>query len=535
MPPSRKDLIKPKSKAKGKLKPQEPQSENDFLEQADEFEQAAGKWRAGDVAKATRFFMRAIEAYNAGLQRYPTSFDLAYNKANLEYTMIDDPRIATALGPKVTLLEQTLASHRMATDLDPSNTDILFNTAQVLTSLSELLLENVTGEKGSARGHLEEAVSIFTKCLVVQQAEYEQTQADLAAASAMSLSEDQGVSEQEAVQNEEAMETESTSGSSTPGDWATVVEPLTPTSILETCTAQLAALTTLLSLYDPSDLPSIESLAQNGLETANIKIPTLITLIQSSPSSKPIEEPAPGPTLSIGAASAVDEPEAPPESDALIAVANFQTSLAEISYRNGRSDASQYAAQIEQLFAPLTATPEKTSEFDPGFTNALSAYADAHIELASAVSDPDVQWASLTKAQTLLTQISKYTAILSPSRMADIFAARGDTDLFRFQLSLSEQAKSTWVKSKPVLVANAGVFYRGARTYAEKAGAGDIHKTSDAKAIVAEILKQAASGVEEKKTEWKGKGEIIVRVLEQMIEEGIVGRENAEGVLRFIR
>jgi hypothetical protein len=59
---------------------QEPQSENDFLEAADELEQGAGKWRAGDAAKASRFFNRAIDAYNAGLQRYPNSFDLAYNK-----------------------------------------------------------------------------------------------------------------------------------------------------------------------------------------------------------------------------------------------------------------------------------------------------------------------------------------------------------------------------------------------------------------------------------------------------------------------
>lgn len=59
---------------------QEPETENDFLEAADEFEQAGGKWRAGDAAKATRFFKRAVDTYNAGLQRYQGSFDLAYNK-----------------------------------------------------------------------------------------------------------------------------------------------------------------------------------------------------------------------------------------------------------------------------------------------------------------------------------------------------------------------------------------------------------------------------------------------------------------------
>lgn len=80
MGPKRKELLKP-GKPKGKLKAPEPQTENDFLEAADDHEQAAGKWRAGDAAKATRFFKRAIDTYNEGLRKHPQSFDLAYNKS----------------------------------------------------------------------------------------------------------------------------------------------------------------------------------------------------------------------------------------------------------------------------------------------------------------------------------------------------------------------------------------------------------------------------------------------------------------------
>jgi hypothetical protein len=79
MSPKRKDLLGPKAKAK-KSKSQDPQTENEFLDAADDFEQAAGKWRAGDAAKATRFFNRAIDVYSEGLKRFPGSFDLAYNK-----------------------------------------------------------------------------------------------------------------------------------------------------------------------------------------------------------------------------------------------------------------------------------------------------------------------------------------------------------------------------------------------------------------------------------------------------------------------
>lgn len=45
-----------------------------------DFEEAGEKWRAGDAAKSLRFFRRAVHAYDAGLRKYPRSFDLSYNK-----------------------------------------------------------------------------------------------------------------------------------------------------------------------------------------------------------------------------------------------------------------------------------------------------------------------------------------------------------------------------------------------------------------------------------------------------------------------
>ncbi|ORY19805.1 hypothetical protein BCR34DRAFT_471170 [Clohesyomyces aquaticus] len=548
MPPKRKDFLKPNPKAKAKA--QDPQSENDYLEAADEFEQAAGKWRAGDAAKATRFFNRAIDMYNAGLQRYPNSFDLAYNKANLEYNMSEDSRIVAILGNRMNLLEETLRSHRTATALNADNTDVLFNTGQVLTSLAEALLEGGTQQTAGvpARTLLEEAVDIFTKCLTNQQNEYEQIQREIAQAK---LSQDYQEVEQrpaDEAARQESMETSSTS-SEAPGEWATVIEPITPETILETCTAQLGALATLISLYDPSDLAGIEQRAQGGLETADTKIPTMISLLQDSPFKKPPEEPAPGPTLSIGYSSAVQEPEPSPKDDALIAAANFRASIIEVTYRSGSANAAQYAEQIEQIFAPLVHSSSSSTHLEPGTVDARSAYSDALFDLASAVAeksqnsanslallaDMEVQWTALTQAQTILTQLSSGSAAtsLSPLRLANIFLARGDTDLFRFRISLLDVAKPAWVKSKMVLVSNAGVFYRGARTYAEQAGVPETRKAADAKAIVAEILKEAAGGSDMRKPHWKGRGEDVMRVLEQMLEEGIVGKENAEGVASY--
>ncbi|CAO2657296.1 Nn.00g034220.m01.CDS01 [Neocucurbitaria sp. VM-36] len=551
MPPKRKDFLKPKPK--GKAKAQEPQSENDFLEAADEFEQAAGKWRAGDAAKATRFFNRAIDMYNEGLKRYPRSFDLAYNKANLEYNITEDERIVSQLGNRTALLEETLNSHRFAISLNPTNTDISFNAAQVLTSLAEALLEAGTqaGAKYEARPLLEEAVDIFTRCLEIQQQEYAQMQDEIAKAQASGEYQEawEGERQQTAdTQQEEDMDAASSS-SDAPGDWATVEEPVTPETILETCTAQLGALTTLLGLYDPNtDISSIEKKAQDGLETASSRVPALIELVEKSTRPKNEPEQQSGPTLSIGSASAAEVDTTPTE-DAILAAANFQASIAEAMYRSGRSTSTTYAQAVEQTFSSLIGNARNGSAPSLASINTQSAYADALMDLASALADNaqyttstpafstdiEVQWTALAQAQTLLTQLSAspYTSFISPSRLADIFLARGDIDLFRFRISLMEAAKPAWTKSGAVLVANAGVFYRGARTYAEKAGATEVQRTADTKAVVAEILKEMASGSATAKEHWKGKSTAVVKILEQMVEEGIVERQTVESILRL--
>jgi hypothetical protein len=485
-------------------------------------------------------------------------------RANLEYNMCEDERIVAILGNRKELLEETLRSHRVAVALNPDNTDVLFNTGQVLTSLAEALLESGTQETARvpARALLEEAVDVLTKCLGSQQQEYEQIQAEMARANVQQDSEDlnnavdrsagvergsagvEGSAVQaSAVNAYDAMQTSSTS-SEAPGEWATVIEPLTPESILETCTAQLGALTTLLGLYDPSELSLLSTRAQSGLETVNTRIPTLVTLIQTSPFKARDEDHAPGPVLSIGSPATTEDAESSPKDDTLLAAANFQASIAEATYRSKQTTPAAYASQIEQLFKPLIDSflQANPNEMDIGLVNTFSAYADALMDLASALSNttsissptpltdlPDTQWTALLQAQTTLTRLSSPPAntILSARRLADVFLARGDTDLFRFRLSLADSAKPAWQKSRPVLIANAGVFYRGARSYAEKAGAAETARTADAKAIVAGVLKEGAAAL----LGSKGKGGEVRRVLEGMVEEGIVSREDAEGVL----
>lgn len=458
------------------------------------------------------------------------------------------------LGNRTALLEETLSSHRFAISLNPTNTDILFNAAQVLTSLAEASLQSGTQEtvKVPARALLEEAVDIFKRCLESQQREYEQMQAEIAKAQTSGEYQEAwsggGVPLSDAPAREESDTASSTSEA--PGDWATVEEPVTPEAILETCIAQLSALTTLLGLYDPSDLANIEKKAQDGTDTATAKIPALINLIDTTPSPKAQGEPESGPTFSIGSES-VEEIITTTQEDATLAIANFQATIAEVAYRSGRTASTEYAQTVEQIFSKLYSGPEDATNINPAKANILSSYADALIDLASALADGTqytpasptfstdivIQWTALTQAQGFLSHLANVanTLHLSATRLADIFLARGDIELFRFRIALFEQAKPAWLKGKMTLVGNAGVFYRGARSYAEKSGAMEVRGVADAKAVVAEILKEVAGGTHEVKGTWKGRSADVTRVLEQMVEEGIVGRENAEGVLGFVQ
>lgn len=453
--------------------------------------------------------------------------------------MIEEERIFPNLGSsRVDLLQETLKSHRLAVDLDPENRDVLFNTAQVESALAESLIENGLENRSQANELLQEAISIFDKCYDRQRQEWEELQAALANANA---------EEEQAIPQEQSRPTEgmeiSSEISDAPSEWYTVVESVTPQALLDTCTAQLQAINTLIDSTMLFATPTNnEEIIKMGLDIAKNKMPFWASKLDNAPGA-PEEKPC-GPVLSIGAA----EEETSPKNEALLVAANFQATVAEDVFRNGKMSASQFAAEVERIYAPLVA--EIVSSSTTVKKNVLSAYADALNDFASAVSerprlpggtprcqdDLGLQWTALSQAQKFLTKLSSdssYSSSYTPAKLADIYLSRGDTDLFRFSLSLQESAKPAWVQSKGVLVSNAGALYRGARAYAERTGAVTVQKTADAKALVAEVLKQAASGAEVVPRKWGGSGDELMAVLEQMVMEGVLDVETAEGAMKY--
>jgi len=195
-----------------------------------------------------RFFQRAIEVYEQGLQVSPNSLDLAYNKARVQLEICTHPVLVGQLKqPLLEVLQIALASHRHALQLGPENIDTLFNTAQVLRSIAEEVAGADDLPSAEAIKLLEEAWELQSRCFEIQKVRYlenqeeerianEQAAADLAAPT-------------QAVPAEPASSTISGGGGSEePGEeeeqWVSVVEPVTTDTLIDTVVAQLETLTT---------------------------------------------------------------------------------------------------------------------------------------------------------------------------------------------------------------------------------------------------------------------------------------------------
>ena len=246
-----------------------------------------------------------------------------------------------------------------------------------------------------------------------------------------------------------------------------------------------------------------------------------------------------GPTLSISDSKPEKDPISSQKDDALLSAAIFQCAVAEASYKSGNITTLQYANTVASLFSPLL-------QGDHSSENRVahqSAYADALIDMAGAVSetssDTETQWNALSQAQGLLAQLcAPENSLFIPSpRLADIFIARADIDLTRFNISFINEAKAAWKSSRNVLISNSGIFYRGAKTHAEKAGDKQLARSASAMAVVAEVLKQvneSGGNAIAAKASWKEQSTEVRRVLEQMVNDKMLGQREGEEVLKIV-
>jgi tetratricopeptide (TPR) repeat protein len=391
MPPKKASFSKGrKSKGNSGLS-QEFDNANDYVEAADEFESAMRKWSAGDAEKSLRFYNRALAVYEEGLQKFPKDFDLAYNKANLQYLLATDARLlkhilSTKQATEVDLLQQSLESHRYAMHLDQGNSEILFNTATVLTSLAEKFDESNDDErKWDAIKFLQEAIELFSSCLTRQEFdldEFKTMQREVQAAH----------DTQEEIMPEQG-ETEMVDSP----ELAEVVEAITPSTLIETALAEMSAITTLVTIVS-SDTPAranisstLASLNEIGSNILGVKLPAYMDLLSKMPVIEKKGPPMEVRVLSVTTSKVEIESNIPSispfeEAQREIAIVSvtFYSSLASAEYSNNLTSYQSYALRLESIFEGVNATRDETS---PDF---LLARATAYDDFATAILISDV-------------------------------------------------------------------------------------------------------------------------------------------------
>ncbi|PYH98371.1 hypothetical protein BO71DRAFT_395321 [Aspergillus ellipticus CBS 707.79] len=424
-----------------------------------EHEEAGEKWRAGDAAKSLRFFTRAINTYDEGLSKYPTAFDLAYNKARVQYEITQHPKLAAQISTSlVDILRAALESHRAALSLDQDNTDALFNTAQVLTSIAETLTDSKhpsDDQLSQAVKLLQEAIEFFQRCLVLQELKYTEMQEQIK----QMESGDMGPAEAQIQDTQPAAPTADESKSSDqPEQWAAIVEPVTKDTLVDTAVAQLEAFTTLCNLLTFNPGVGVGWVEEYSSDLLQERISAYV-----EGSNRHYE--------------------------ATLARAKFACSLNEVLYRSGRTEVETYSEEVSRAFG--TGLDLST---DPG---GLCSKADALTAFNTALTDlppfePELfsraltlRWQSLSAALDTLTKASK---LPDAENLPKIHLARGDVEMSRWRLGLSPWEHGMAQQNAALLLRNAQTYYRGAAALARRDRAADEERDGTCKEAIAAAL-----------------------------------------------
>ncbi|KAI1389251.1 uncharacterized protein F4822DRAFT_194449 [Hypoxylon trugodes] len=462
-------MPKPKSFAKQvKAKPKKEQrleTADDFQSAGVDFEEAAGKWRAGDATKSMRFFQRAIDVYDQGLRKFPQSIDLAYNKARVQLEIATHPVLIDQLPkPLKDALDLALASHRYTLQLDPDNADALFNTSQVLTSIAELLAsdedDETTQNEIEAIKVLREAVELQSRCLSIQEQKYQEF------VEQERLANDQEEEPSNQVTGATASRDGQESGDTEEdGEWFNVVEPVTRDTLIDTILAELGTLTTLCSIVSSSPeiapahtLPWVEGLSTSLLEKAQI--------------------------------FSTDQPDRLQE--IALAKANLVSAILEAGYKSGNINVETYKRERDTAFSAAELRLER-------FVDGLIANARSLIAFNSALIDVEnedaqiqatLRWNVLTATIANLKSASVIQGV-SQEDLATTHLLRGDASLYLCSMAFPPTSHQTAINTASQNAKNAEVYYRNASRLAEDQEEKDV---ATLKSAVARYLQAYSQG-----------------------------------------
>lgn len=366
------------------------------------------------------------------------------------------------------------------------------NTAQVLTSLVEAATEPRHAAGGQLKGlrPLQEALELFQRCLSLQEYQLAQSQEQ----NDFAMMEEPMESEPSPTEIGRAAVNDSTVSEDA---WASIEQPTTADSLVDTLIAQLETLTNLCGLV----------VSQEGGNLGWIE-----------EYYRALEE-------KIGGLAN----ETNRTQEANLTAAKFLAAFADASYRHGQLGVLEYERELNAAFdkegTDLKNHPQglcDRADAELSFSASIKALTDSNTRLLQADSARvmEMRWKYITRALNDLTQASK---IPHAENLPRIHLRRGDCELLRYQLGRAPNPHAIAAKSTATLVKNAEVYYRGAAGLAKNGGMTEEEHEASVKEVIAAALSGNRAGLERVV---KTDEQAVSGIIEDMREEGLLSNDD---------
>ncbi|KAF8420442.1 hypothetical protein EV426DRAFT_612325 [Tirmania nivea] len=445
-----------------------PQTTDEFIELGTDFEESGDRWRNQDDPKSSRFYMKAIAAYEAALRLTPNSLDAAYNRARLQLIIATNGHLFPpgASHSAADMLQEALRYHEYCLNLPDGHSehDITFNTGQAYITLAEEVSLGANGPRPVSPIRAMELVwngiQMFDRTLALQESQLQSM-----VPQGIDLdTEDGGVTLRDSntfggVERAKADRFQQSE------QWTVIKEPVTKSDVLDTVLAKLEALILLCDLTQ---------------QTGNTQLtgdPFIFYKEQGGDLLSKLEE------------LLEDLPES--RAEAVLPRANFIVAVADLGFKSGNLSAQQYTDHVQRAFPSGTA-----AELGPVMT---VNKAEAYIQLAQTLLDLTNPKAAEVTSNQMLSHLNLAAKLLTEAAIQDkknarLCCLRGDVEMFRSRMIMRNEADPKRLTTMETLWDNAGVFYRGAKKLAEAYPDGqmDIKVEGIVKGIVAEMEKQLA-------------------------------------------
>ena len=217
--------------------------------------------------------------------------------------------------------------------------------------------------------------------------------------------------------------------------------------------------------------------------------------------------------------------------EAALAQAKFTCALSDAAFRGGRLDLPTYEKELNAAFTtqdldmsndPHSLCDKADAElaFTASVQNALQ-----HVQATELAQISSICWKHITKALDSLTTASK---LPNAQNLPRIHLRRGDCELLRLHLGDAPQNYDLAIKSAPILLKNAEVYFRGAAILAKKdAGTEEEQKEAEVKQSIVAGL---AGDTEKLSLLVRTGRDLVESIAEEMRDDGLLGEESLKKI-----